>query len=191
MKNQEEKAYLLALCEGRREGISAIYRNHAQHVQTWVLQNNGDVADAKDLFQEALMAIYDRYCGTDFELTSPFGALLFSICRKQWYGRLRQKKREDVVRNTTAEQYKDETVEGDLLVLAEEAIAESEKQACMQRTFELLSKQCQSILSLLAKGRSGTEIAERLQLPNANAVYQAKHRCASRWRQLFEDQCKA
>ena len=186
MANENEQMYLEALCRGEREGIAAIYRNYAKQVQGWVVQNNGDSADAKDIFQESLIAIYDRYCQTDFELSASFGALLFSICKKQWYSRLRQKKREESVRNTVAGQYVEEAEEEDLLVLAEEALADKKREDCLQQTFTLLSEQCRQLLSLLAKGQSGADIAEHLGLPNANAVYQAKHRCAGRWRKLFE-----
>ncbi len=186
MATKEEKNYLNALCRGEREGISAIYRDYARQVQSWVVKNNGDPADAKDLFQESLVAIFDRYCQSDFKLTASFGALLFSICKKQWYSRLRQKKREESVRNIAAEQYIEESVEEDLLILAEETLADKKREDCLQQTFSLLSEQCRQLLSLLAKGRSGTDIAKQLGMPNANAVYQAKHRCAGRWRRLFE-----
>ena len=190
MALEEEKNYLNALCRGEREGLAAIYRNHASQVQAWVVKNNGDPADAKDLFQESLMAIFDRYCQSDFELTSSFGALLFSICKKQWYSRLRQKKREESVRNIAGAQYIEESEEEDLLVLAEEALADKKREDCLQETFTLLSEQCRQLLSLLAKGQSGTNIAKQLGMPNANAVYQAKHRCAGRWRRLFEKNYK-
>jgi RNA polymerase sigma factor (sigma-70 family) len=186
MTIENEPDYLQALCRGERAQIAHIYRTYAQQVQGWVLQNNGDVADAQDLFQESLIAIYDRYCGTDFQLTSSFGALLFSICKKQWYNRLRKKKRRESVRNAVAEQYNDESEDPDLLVLAEEALTSKRREECMQETFEQLSEQCREVLSRLAKGHSGNDIAEALDLPSANAVYQAKHRCADRWRRLFE-----
>jgi len=186
MTVENEQDYLHALCGGDRVTIAGIYREYAKKVQGWVLQNNGDVADAKDLFQESLIAIYDRYCGTDFTLTSSFGALLFSICKKQWYNRLRQKKRRESVRNLVAEQYTDEGEEQDLLIMAEEALASKQREDHMQQTFTLLSDQCQQILSRLAKGQSGGDIAKALNLTSANAVYQAKHRCADRWRRLFE-----
>lgn len=183
---ENEKAYLNALCRGERAQLAEVYRIYAPQVQGWVLQNNGDVADAKDLFQESLIAIYDRYCGKDFELTSSFGALLFSICKRQWYNRLRQKKRRESVRNEAAQVYIDEAEEEDLLVTAEEALTDKQREDCMEETFAQLSDQCRQVLSRLAKGESGADIAEALDLPSANAVYQAKHRCADRWRRLFE-----
>lgn len=188
MSLHPDQRYIEALHRGESKLISEIYSKFSREVLLWVLKNNGDADDAGDLFQDGLMAIYDRYCGRDFQLTVPFGALLMAICRRKWFDRISQKKREANVRNSEAERYEEETPEWEA---AEEAIMEQRRQECLSRVFELLSDQCRKLLSLITGGETPVEdIARQLQMANANAVYQSKHRCTARWRQLFYEHFK-
>jgi RNA polymerase sigma factor (sigma-70 family) len=182
-----EPNYLQALCQNDSRLIREIYQRHAPSIQRWVLDNNGSSDDARDLFQDGLIAIYDRYCGTEFTLTSSFGALLFSICRRKWFDRLQQKSRETGVRLAEEKRYTDE--EG-LGAEPDAALEEQRKQETLGQTYGLLSEQCQQLLNLLSQGKSGEEIALQLGISNANAVYQSKHRCVGRLRQLFEEKLR-
>lgn len=188
MDQHADQRYIEALHKGEQHLIREIYEKFSRNILTWVLQNNGDAEDAEDLFQDALLAIYDRYCGTDFQLTGSFGGLLMTICRRKWFDRLAQKKREADVRNVEGERYTEESPEWDM---AEEVLLQQERQECLSQVFKLLSEQCQRLLSLLTVGEVSVEqIALDLGLANANAVYQSKHRCTARWRQLFYEHFK-
>lgn len=188
MSLHPDQRYIEALHRGESKLISEIYSKYSREILVWVLRNNGDADDASDLFQDGLMAIYDRYCGRDFQLSVSFGALLMAICRRKWFDRISQKKREVNVRNSEAERYEEETPEWEA---AEEAILEQSRQECLSRVFELLSDQCRKLLSLITAGDTPVEdIARQLEMANANAVYQSKHRCTARWRQLFYEHFK-
>lgn len=178
---------LIALCTGDPLRIRAIYQQHAHAIQRWVEANNGSAADAQDLFQDGLMAIYDRYCGADIQLNSSFGALLFGVCKRKWMDRLKEKNREAVVRKIEEERYNDEDDPG---LESEAAFQELHKQETLSKTFALLSAQCQELLKLLGQGVAIEKIAEQLGMA-ANAVYQSKHRCMGRWKELFAQQFKA
>lgn len=183
MSQHPDQRYIEALHRGESKLITEIYSKYSREVLVWVLRNNGDADDAGDLFQDSLMAIYDRYCGRDFQLTVPFGALLMAICRRKWFDRISQKKREENVRNSEAGRYEEEMPEWEA---AEEAILQQKRQECLARVFEMLSEQCRKLLSFFSAGDTPVEdIARQLEMANANAVYQSKHRCTARWRQLF------
>jgi RNA polymerase sigma factor (sigma-70 family) len=189
MATHADQRYIVALCQGDEALLREIYAKHSRELLRWVLQNSGTAEDAQDLFQDGLMAIYGRYCGRDFELTSPFGALLLAICRRKWFDRLAQKKREQNVRNTVAEGYEEESPAWEA---AEEAVQQQARQQVLAAAFGLLSEQCRQLLSMIMAGQSGIEqIAAALGLPSANAVYQSKHRCTARWRELFYERFKA
>jgi RNA polymerase sigma factor (sigma-70 family) len=189
MPVHSDQRYIEALCQGDEALLRELYAKHSRELLHWVLKNNGTAEDAQDLFQDGLMAIYDRYCGRDFQLTSAFGALLMAICRRKWFDRLAQKKREEGVRNLETARYMEEASEWEA---AEEAILQQKRQECLAEVFELLSEQCRQLLSLVTKGEASVElIAQELGLPGANAVYQSKHRCTARWRQLFFEHFQA
>ena len=191
MAEHPDQRYVSGLCGGDNQVIEEIYRTYSGQIQSWIRQHNGSADDAKDLFNEAILAIYDRYCGPDFVLSRPFGALLSAICRNRWLSQLRKKAAEQHLRNVEAGRYEEEQEEADLLVEAEEAVAYQDRRHCMEQTFRQLTERCQEVLTLLdGHGVPGEEVARRLDISDRNAVYVRAFECRRRWRQLFDQQCK-
>ena len=183
MNWQSDETYLKALCGGNSGVLREIYRRFAPQLRSWVLRNNGDEDDAKDLMQDALMAIYDRYCGKDFQFTGNFGGLLMVIAKRMWFDQLSKKKRRQSIRK---EELYGQLEEEPELEAAESAMLEKQRMDTLARVFDLLSDQCRQLLTLFTEGKKDPDkIAAQLGIPSANAVYQAKHRCLARWKKLF------
>ena len=138
MNWQSDETYLKALCKGNSLVLREIYTRFAPQLRSWVLRNNGDDDDAKDLMQEALMAIHDRYCGTDFQFTGNFGGLLMVIAKRMWYDQLSKKKRSQSIRK---EELYGQLEEEPELEAAEAAMLEKQRMEVLARVFELLSEQ--------------------------------------------------
>jgi len=188
MTDMSDQRYIDGLRRRDDHIIAEIYEEFSGLVRSWVSRNNGNTADAQDLFQEAILAIYDRYGAGGASFSGSFGGLLMTICKRRWYDRLKQKKRETDVRLSEAERY---DKEDEPWKAAEEALAEKERQEGLARVFTLLSEQCQKLLALFTTGTTSTEqLATELGMESTNAVYQSKHRRISRWRQLYYEHNK-
>ncbi|HHJ50704.1 MAG TPA: RNA polymerase sigma factor [Phaeodactylibacter sp.] len=187
MGERKPEEYLQALCRGDNALVKEIYVQFLPNISRWVRKNNGSEQDAEDLFQEALIAVFDRYCGENSpEFTSSFGALLFSICRNIWYSRLSEKKREEQIRFSEKERYESEADTPDLLIQAEEAVAAHRERELLDQSFKQLSELCQKVLWMMAQGKAGEDIAKELGMNNRSTVYVRAHKCKKRWRSLFE-----
>lgn len=182
MKQHPDIRYLIALREGDSRLIAEIYEQHASTVRTWIVRNSGTVAEAQDIFQEALIALHQKAQDTRFVLTCPLGGLLFQICRNLWLNQLRRKNREDKVRIIEAERYTPDTATISQLEQVEE---ENLRQRKLDTAFAQLSELCQRLLRLLADGKSASEAAQVLGMNDANTVYRRKHACVTRWRALY------
>ena len=112
--------FIEALRTGDPRGTREIYERHAREAVRWIQNNNGSEADAADVFQEAVVAIFEKAQQPDFVLTCPLGALLHLIYSRKWIDRLREKKRDATVRITEEARYKTETTEESTLFMAEE-----------------------------------------------------------------------
>jgi RNA polymerase sigma factor (sigma-70 family) len=66
-----------------------LYRFYYPAVETYILRNNGTLADAEDIFQEAIIVLLQQVRRTDFALTSSLKTYLFAIARNGWLNRLR------------------------------------------------------------------------------------------------------
>jgi len=182
MRQHPDYRYLVALREGNNRLIAEIYQQHAGSVRTWVVRNSGTVAEAQDIFQEGLLALYRKAQDAGFVLTCPLGGLLFQICRNLWLNQLREKKREDKVRIVESERYTYDAATVSQLEAVEE---ENLRQRKLEAAFTQLSELCQRLMRLLAAGQSATEAAQVLGMNDANTVYRRKHACVSRWRELY------
>lgn len=173
-----------ALLTNDPRGIQKIYDLYAPQARRWVMARNGSADDARDVFQEALIVVYEKALQPAFKLTCPLGALLFAIYSRKWVDRIRQKSRESAVRLETELRYQ-ETVEADALSLAEEAIHQQAEQARMAAAFEQLSELCRQLLRLLAQGIAPQAAATQLGMNSVDTLYRRKNACAQRWRELY------
>ena len=182
MARHPDHKYITALREHDARLLEELYQRASPGIQRWVTANNGTVADARDLFQEALISLHRSAHKPDFELTCPIDALIFTICRNQWINQLRRKKTEATVRSVEARRYEDEaSVESVYERLEQDQLRKQR----LDDTLAQLSATCQQLLRLLGRGLSSAEAAERMGMTNANTVYRRKNACLQRWRELL------
>lgn len=83
-----------SLIEGlKREESTAfkyLYQDNFNTVAYYIRQNSGDSDDAKDIFQESLIALVSYVRKPDFKFSTNVGGFLVSIAKKMWLYRLRQ-----------------------------------------------------------------------------------------------------
>ena len=182
MKTHEDHRYLIALREGDRRLLNELYTNFSPQVIRWVKNNNGSIADAKDIFQEALIALYNKACDPDFILTYPIGGLIFQICKNKWIDQIRKKNKESEVRILEKERY--ESIEPNSSAI--EQIEEEEiRQKKLNVAFQKLSELCQKLMRAVSEGITPKDIATQLAMTDANTVYRRKNACMERWRNLY------
>ena len=181
-----DQKYIDALRRNDQQLIREIYQQHAGQVLRWVVARGGAAEDARDIFQEGLIAVFEKAQNTAFVLTCPLGALLHVICSRKYIDRLRHKGRDAGVRKEEERRYTEEQ-ENDALVIAEESIAEQQKQERLGRAFAQLSELCRQLLTLLSNGMPPREAADQLQLNSVDTLYRRKNACTTRWRELTVD----
>ncbi|MEO0734571.1 MAG: RNA polymerase sigma factor, partial [Bacteroidota bacterium] len=159
MSQHPDYRFIVALRENDSRTLEELYRECSPRITSWVLKNSGTVADARDLFQEALISLHASAHKEGFQLTCPIGALLFTICRNQWINQLRRKKREAEVRKIEAERYTpDSTTVSDYERWEDDHL----EKARLDQTLAQLSDTCQQLLKLLGRGVKPAEAAEQL-----------------------------
>jgi DNA-directed RNA polymerase specialized sigma24 family protein len=176
--------FIEALRRKDERKIREIYKQHATQTIRWVVARGGSADDAEDIFQEALVAIFEKAQNLDFVLTCPMGALLHVICSRKWIDRIRQKTRDAGVRKEEEIRYASEAGE-DVLIEAEEILAEEARQTRLRVSFQQISELCQRLLTLLANGTKAPEAAAILQMNSVDTLYRRKNACTERWRELY------
>ena len=84
---------LQGLQNSDRKAIQAIYDLALPVVIDWIKQNNGSEQDARDIFQEALIALFRKVNESEFTLTCTLKSFIRIMCRNLWLTRLRDGKK--------------------------------------------------------------------------------------------------
>ena len=85
-----DRALLEGLARSEPASVRAIYDLALPSVIYYVKQNSGTEADARDVFQDAMMALYRRVGEGELVLTVTLKTYLRVICRNLWLKRLRR-----------------------------------------------------------------------------------------------------
>lgn len=150
--------------------LDYIYENYIHQIKDLVIQNSGTIEDAKDIYQDAVLIIYQRVREKELKLNCTFGTYIYSVCRLLWLKNLEKKK--------TERKYLDE--KSNLVELDDNLLDKFEKndrQKLYQYHFNKLSFKCQKILELSLAGISANEIARILNFKSEVYVRKRKHNC--------------
>lgn len=55
-----EKILLQGLAKNDKKAVETIYKDNYTMVQSLIINNNGSADDAKDVFQEAMIVLYEK-----------------------------------------------------------------------------------------------------------------------------------
>ena len=72
-----EYQYVKGVLENDPHVLKKIYQDHLSGIIAMVKKNNGSVEDAKDVFQEAILIVYDKARQPGFELRGTFYSFLY------------------------------------------------------------------------------------------------------------------
>ena len=181
---EQDQLLLKGLAGSDKECIETIYRINYTMIQTFVLHNNGSVDDARDIFQEAMVVLYEKSRDTTFSLNCQLKTYVYSICRRLWLKRLQQ-----LSKFSTQVESLEETV------FVEEEIEEHEKVnndfILMENSMNKMGEPCKSLLdAYYLQKKNMQEIALEFGYTNADNAKTQKYKCLLRLKKLFFAQYK-
>jgi RNA polymerase sigma factor (sigma-70 family) len=175
----DETALLQGLARSDKKSVESIYRENYNMVQALIINNNGSADDAKDVFQEAMIVLYEKVRSGTFELNCQIKTYVYSVCRRLWLKRLQQMDRfSPSVENLEA------------TVHVEEEIEEHERRnveyETMDKAIGSLGEPCKSLLeAYYLQKRTMQEIAANFGYTNADNAKNQKYKCLMRLKKIF------
>ncbi|MDZ4793539.1 MAG: sigma-70 family RNA polymerase sigma factor [Bacteroidota bacterium] len=185
MKPQhDEQALLEGLAASDRKAVETLYRDNFNMVQTLIINNNGSSDDAKDIFQEAMIVLYEKVRSGTFELNCQVKTFVYSVSRRLWLKRLQQQNRYsspgDSMENVVAveedlEQHEQRNAEFDM----------------MENAINHLGEPCKSLLEAYYLQKQNMQvIAANFGYTNADNAKNQKYKCLMRLKKIFFAQYK-
>ena len=177
-----EQVLLEGLAQNKPEAVETIYNQHYKMVQTLVLNNSGTIEDAKDIFQEAIIVLYEKTRSGNFVLNCLIKTYVYSVSRRLWLKRLQQQQKISPEMNGAEEAI---AVDDDL-ELHEQRNADF---ILMEKAMSGLGEPCKSLLeSYYLHKKSMVDIAADFGYTNADNAKNQKYKCLMRLKKIFFDQ---
>lgn len=173
---------ILGILNNSESMLKRIYIAYFPMVLQLVISNNGNEDEAKDVYQEAIIVLYNKVKTGDFELSSKLKTYIYSVCRRLWLKRLSQMSRYGGDIHDLQE----------YLPVDEDLISHEEKDMQfnkMEGALSLLGEPCKTIIEdFYIKDRSMQEICEKFGYTNADNAKTQKYKCLQRLKKLFFQQ---
>ena len=85
---QPDEELLASLKKGDERALGMLYKLHFPMILHFIVSNSGTEQEAKDIYQEAIIILYENIQRDDFELTCKIKTYIYSVCRRQWLKKL-------------------------------------------------------------------------------------------------------
>ncbi len=158
-KLHPDQVYIDGLLQNNSNIINAIYKKYVPKVKNYIRTNNGDDDQAQDVIQEVLITIYNQAKTSGLQLTCPFDAYFFLLCKRRWLNELKKSSNKEVT-------LQDENVSIDESVqeMTFQTEVFDDKQSLFDEMFQKLGEKCQEVLKLSFVTKTMEEVAEKLNV---------------------------
>ncbi|MDO8365948.1 MAG: sigma-70 family RNA polymerase sigma factor [Saprospiraceae bacterium] len=170
--------YIPAILSGDRVLLQRMYAGLFPAIRQMVNDHVGTEEDAKDIFQDAVIVIYEMAKKPGFQLTSKFSTLFYGIGRNLWMSRRQKRSNSEVTILDHAKYIPDESQNIDLL--------EVERGKLFYKTLRLLGEDCQKLLQLFFQKQSMDEIAQEMGFASEGYARRRKSQCKDRLVELIK-----
>lgn len=180
----QENDLLKGLAANDTNSIETIYRENFTAIKAFIIKNNGYPDDALDIFQEAMIVLFEKAKSSSFTLSCQLQTYLYSICRRLWLKKLQKQNRFNPSIETIQE-----------IVPVEDEIDLHEKKnndfLLMESALEKIGEPCKSLLeAFYIEKKSMPEIAASFGYTNADNAKTQKYKCLVRLKKIFFAQYK-
>ncbi len=185
MKPQNnEQALLEGLATRDSKAVETLYRENFNMVQTLIINNNGSTDDAKDIFQEAMIVLFEKVRSGTFELNCQIKTFVYSVSRRLWLKRLQQQNR-----------YSSPGDNMESVVAVEDDLEEHEQRnvefEMMEKAIYHLGEPCKGLLEAYYLQKQNMQvIAANFGYTNADNAKNQKYKCLMRLKKIFFEQIK-
>jgi len=158
-KIHPDQMYIEGLAANDSAIIQTIYKKFVPKVVMFVMNNSGDKEHAQDVVQEIMILLFNQAKANTLQLTCPFDAYFFLLCKRKWLNELKKTSNKGVTINEDALSMNESALK--LITNTEEF---DEKQQLFDTMFLKLGDKCQELLKLSFTTKTMEEVAAKLNV---------------------------
>jgi RNA polymerase sigma factor (sigma-70 family) len=174
-----DREVVLGILNNSEEAINKLYTGYYPMVLQFILNNNGDEDDAKDVYQEAIIVLYNKIKTGNFELSSKLKTYIYSVSRRIWLKKLAL----NTKKTSNIADFED-------VWMVEEDMEQHEQKDLqfvqMKSALDSLGEPCKTIIQdFYIQGLSMQDICEKFGYTNTDNAKTQKYKCLQRLKKLF------
>lgn len=154
-----DQLYINGLINNDSAIINSIYKKFVPKVINYIKNNSGDHDQAQDVVQEVLILLFNQAQAKKLQLTCPFDAYFFLLCKRKWINELKKVSNKKV---TISDDFT--SINESELQMAEQTEVFEEQQSLFNEMFEKLGDKCKELLKMSFTIKSLEEVAEKLNV---------------------------
>ncbi|MEL6843073.1 MAG: sigma-70 family RNA polymerase sigma factor [Bacteroidota bacterium] len=164
--------------QAAESAVAALYRQERERCLAFLQKQGANTEEAKDLFQEAVISVFENIRAERFRGESKLGNYLLSVARFLWLNRVK--------RSAIADRYEQSLEAPQDHPGPLPHLLAKEEQRQIGALFEQLGEQCAEVLQRsLYWEDTMEELAQRLGYANAQIARNKKYRCLERLRKMI------
>ncbi len=175
----QDKYLLEGLAIQDKNAIESIYKSNFTMIQNLIINNKGTLNDAEDIFQEAMIVLYQKSIDKEFQLNCQLKTYLYSVSKRLWLKKLQSLQRFGIQADDVEDFI---SVESDL----QKHQQEQNQFSIMEKAMEKIGEPCKGLLEAYYIHRKQMqEIANQFNYTNADNAKTQKYKCLVRLKKLF------
>lgn len=170
MEKSKDEEIINAIRTGNNSIVlNHLYRFSLPKIIRLVIQNNGDEEEAKDVFQDAVIALFNTVKLGKYDPNKEIEGFLYFVARNLWINRIKKKNKQQGIIDT-------ESMGASESPLV--AIISEEKQAAINDLMEKIGAQCKQLLKYtMHDGLSMKEVAIKMGFSGETVAKTTHYRC--------------
>ena len=172
MTEQEKKIIQSIQAGANAIALDYLYDISLKKVRQYILKNNGTKEDANDVFQDAVIVLFNQIRLGKFNENHSIDAFIYSVSRNLWIDKVRRSKK--FTSYDSNSEYLNHSNDSDHL----EDLKKKKKSSAMQQVFKMLDEKCQKILTfVIYEKRTMKEIKDLMGYSSDDVAKTNHYRC--------------
>ena len=172
---------ILSSTPERDKALKIIYETNKDKVCSYILKNYGTVEEAKDVYQETIIAFYENVKDKKFKGESTISTYLYSIAKFKWLNQLKKK-------GVMAAHHEKLKPESEFYKSPLANIIDKEQKDLVVEILAQLGSNCKNLLiESIYHNKSMKEIVEEGNFSNEQIARNKKYKCMKRLKELLTE----
>jgi len=150
--------------------LEYIYLTYSPIIEGYVIHHQGSRDQAKDVFQEAMIIVYNKIKSGELKLSCKFGTYLYAVCKNIW---MQEKKKYQL----HAEKLRQQPLVVNDPGPAEDPLLQNHLNELFNKHFNELSEDCQKILTMDSNNFTIEDIRASMAYKDLHHAADRKYRC--------------